>query len=160
MKRRYLIAFFAAVILGTALHFVYSLLPILPIGMLAPVNESMWEHLKLLYWPTLAAGFYLAHGKEDKRCAWCGILTAILLMPAVMLGVYYTLLAGFGVHALAIDLLLYYLTMAGGFYLAYRMEQNGKMRRLSNFAVIPVGLLGAALALFTAVPPFLPIFLP
>ena len=32
-------------------------------GLFAPVNESVWEHLKLFFWPTLAAAFVLTRKK-------------------------------------------------------------------------------------------------
>ena len=159
MKQRYCIAFLFAAVFGTALHFAYTLLPVLPVGFFAPVRESVWEHLKLLYWPVLLAGIFLCRGKPDQRRAWAGLLTAILLMPAVLLGIRYTLLAGFAFQSPVVDIALYYLVLAGGFRLAYRMEQQNAFRRIAEFAVIPVGLLGAALVLFTPAPPSLPVFL-
>ena len=38
---------------GTLLHFLYGLSgEFFLVGLLAPVNESVWEHLKLALWPT------------------------------------------------------------------------------------------------------------
>lgn len=37
---------------GTLLHFLYGLSgEFFLVGLLAPVNESVWEHLKLALWP-------------------------------------------------------------------------------------------------------------
>lgn len=42
------------VVLGSLLHFVYGLSGYWhPIGIIAAVNESVWEHLKLGFWPTV-----------------------------------------------------------------------------------------------------------
>ena len=160
MKKRYILAFFLAAAAGTLLHFLYDWLPVPLVGLFAPVNESVWEHLKLLFWNVLAAGFVLCRKKPDAQRAWSGFLAALLLMPLGLTGLYYLLAAGFGVTALWIDLTLYYLTLAGGFALAYSMEKSGKWSFLSGVMVLLVGLYGAALILFTLAPPELPIFLP
>lgn len=53
MKRSYFIAAIVAAAAGTALHFLYEVSPNLISALLSPVNESVWEHLKLLYWRPL-----------------------------------------------------------------------------------------------------------
>lgn len=59
MKKRYLIAFLVAAAAGSALHFFYEVLPNPLTALISPVNESVWEHLKLLFWPTLCAAWVL-----------------------------------------------------------------------------------------------------
>lgn len=158
MKKRWIAAFILTALAGSALHFAYDVCPTPLVGLFAPVNESVWEHLKLLFWPFLAAGFALTHRQEDKPAAWSGILLSLLLMPLFLLGVYYLLLAGFGVHGLVLDIALYALTLALGFCLARRVQQSGRLAYLSGVLVIAAGLYGAALILFTLAPPELPIF--
>ena len=97
MKKRYILAFFLAAVAGTLLHFLYDWLPVPLVGLFAPVNESVWEHLKLLFWNVLAAGFVLCRKKPDAQRAWSGFLAALLLMPLGLTGLYYLLAAGFGV---------------------------------------------------------------
>ena len=159
MKKRYAPVFVLTALVGTALHFAYDLCPVPLVGLLAPVNESVWEHLKLLFWPFLAAGFVLTCGQTDKPAAWSGVLLAELLMPLALLGVYYPLSAGFGVQSVVLDVLLYYLVLASGFALARRVSGTGRLAFLSGVLVILTGLYGAALILFTLAPPGLPIFL-
>lgn len=159
MRKRWIAAFVLTALAGTALHFAYDLCPVPLVGLFAPVNESVWEHLKLLFWPFLAAGFALTRRQEDKPAAWSGLLLSQLLMPLFLLGVYYPLRAGFGVESLAVDIGLYYLTLALGFWLAHRVSGSGKLAFLSGVLVIAAGLYGAALILFTLAPPELPIFM-
>ena len=158
MRRKWYLTALAAIAGGGGLHFLYDLWPSALTAVFAPVNESVWEHLKLLFWPFLAAGFALTHRQEDKPAAWSGILLSLLLMPLFLLGVYYLLLAGFGVHGLVLDIALYALTLALGFCLARRVQQSGRLAYLSGVLVIAAGLYGAALILFTLAPPELPIF--
>lgn len=159
MKKAYCLAFAAAALAGFGLHFAYALLPVPLVGLFAPINESVWEHLKLLFWPTLGAGFILTHAKPDQPRAWCGWLTALLLCPAVLLGAYYALFAGFGLRALWLDMALYVLVLGGGFRLAFAMEHSGRWSFLSGVLVLAAGLYGAALILFTLAPPDLPVFI-
>lgn len=65
MRRKWGLVFTLAVLGGAALHFLYDVWPNPLTAVLAPVNESVWEHLKLLYWPFLAAAFVLARGVDD-----------------------------------------------------------------------------------------------
>ena len=158
MKKRFWIAFFLTALAGAGLHFVYELCPLPIVGLFAPVNESVWEHLKLFFWPFLAAAFVLTRGQADGQRAWSGFLLAELLMPLLCMGGFYTLTAGFGVEALWVDLALYVVTMAAGFRLAYRRMLDGTAAWSAGVLVIAVGLYGAALILFTMAPPLLPVF--
>lgn len=160
MKKRYALAFFLAALIGTGLHFLYPLLPVPVVGLFAPMNESVWEHLKLLYWPFLAVSFLLCRKPVDAPTAWSGPLLAQLVMPVFLLGVYYILSAGFDVYSLWMDILLYYLTLALGTVTAYRVTRSGKLAYLAGVLVIGVGLYGACLVLFTMAPPDFPIFIP
>lgn len=43
------------ILLGSMLHFTFELSGGNPVvGVFSAVNESVWEHLKLAYWPALA----------------------------------------------------------------------------------------------------------
>ena len=49
-----LLGFAVTSLLGTVLHFLYDLLGgALWIAPFSGVNESTWEHMKLLFWPML-----------------------------------------------------------------------------------------------------------
>lgn len=158
MKKAFTIACVAAIAAGTALHFLYSLLPNPLTALIAPVNESVWEHLKLLFWPALAAAGALAFRVERPYALWGGFFLSELVMPAAMLGVYYLLKSCFGVEGLGVDIALYVLTMGFGFFLAYQITKRGKLERAAPYLLLPVVFYGAALILFTFAPPPLGIF--
>lgn len=160
MKRKWLTIGVLSILVGATLHFLYDLWPNPLTAVFAPVNESVWEHLKLLYWPFLAASFALTRGAEDGRRSWCGLLAGLLAAPALLLGAYYTLLAGFALHGLILDLVLYALAMAAGFALAWHLRRAARPSLLCGVLVIAAGVYGAALALFSFAPPALPIFQP
>ena len=62
MKRLCWMGWIGTVLLGIGLHALYTWRPIPLLGLFSPVNESVWEHLKLLYWPFLAVCGYCLLG--------------------------------------------------------------------------------------------------
>ena len=80
MKGRFFLAFVLTALVGSALHFGYDLCPSPLVGLICPVSESVWEHLKLLYWPFLASGFLLNRKAQDAQAAWSGTLAALLAL--------------------------------------------------------------------------------
>ena len=77
MKRLCCVGALMTALLGTGLHFLYTWQPIALFGLFAPVNESVWEHLKLLVWPFLLVCGLLAHWAPSRPSFWaaaCGSL--------------------------------------------------------------------------------------
>ena len=138
LSKSALLLFVVATLAGACLHFVYALFPNAVTACFSPVQESLWEHLKLLYWPMLAAALVLARGPR-RIAVWAGFFPAIVLQPVFLLALYYGLRA-LGVQGLAVDLTLYVLTMAGGFLLAARLSRSGPARRLTGASLLAVML--------------------
>lgn len=159
MKLRDALAFILTAGLGAALHFGYVLCPSPLVGLICPVNESVWEHLKLLYWPYLLAAFLQNRRAAESQAAWGGALAGLFAMPCALLGVYYTLEAGFSVTSGILNIALYLLSLALGFWIFAKTARTGVLSWLCGVLVILAGLYGAALILFTMAPPALPIFL-
>ena len=72
--------------LGTLLHFLYDLTG--EAAWVAPfsgVNESTWEHMKLLFWPMLLFAIVQSRFFSDQKNFWCvklrGILLGLTLIP-------------------------------------------------------------------------------
>ena len=96
MKRslgvRKLLGFMFVSIAGTFLHFLYDITGRnIAAGLISAVNESIWEHMKLIFYPMLLVAlteYRLV--KEDRarlRCSTlAGILLALMLIP-VLIGV-------------------------------------------------------------------------
>ena len=149
-----------AIIGGSALHFLYTALPNPLTALIAPVNESVWEHLKLLYYPTLLTAYLLSKCTMERQRLWSGFLIAVLAMPLFLVGVYYLLVCGFGVEGLLADIGLYVVTMAGGFALAYVFYRKEAAVRAAGVLAMLVILYGAFLVVFSFAAPHLGIFLP
>lgn len=157
MKKQYILAAVVAAVGGTALHFLYEVVPNPLIALFSPVNESVWEHLKLLYWPMLIAAFALSPLAEEKLNLWSGFLTALIAMPIFLTGLYY-LLGALCIRGLWVDITLYYITMAGGFLLAWYVSSRRRLTRAAPWLLMVVILYGAFLILFTFAAPDCGIF--
>lgn len=158
MKKALSIGFVCAALLGTGLHFLYTWCPLPLVGLFAPVNESVWEHLKLLYWPFLAVCIPLQFRAGSPAAFWGACAGAVLIMPAALLGVYYPARYGFGVESLAFDIILYLLILGLGFWLLGRLQKSAWVERRAGVLIMLAGLYGSALFICSAAPLDLPIF--
>ncbi|MGN1307797.1 MAG: DUF6512 family protein [Faecousia sp.] len=159
-KLCFLFACLGAIIGGSALHFLYTALPHPLTALIAPVNESVWEHLKLLYYPTLLTAYLLSTCTMERQRLWSGFLIALLAMPLFLVGVYELLVCGFGVEGLLADIGLYVVTMVGGFALAYVFYRKGVALRATGVLTMLVIFYGAFLIVFSFAAPHFGIFLP
>lgn len=92
MKKRInywqLAGFLVTSLLGTLLHFLYDWFnEAIWIAPFSSVNESTWEHIKLLFWSmfifTIVQSFFF----KDRQDFWCvkrkGIILGMLLIPLI-----------------------------------------------------------------------------
>ena len=148
---------------GTLLHFLYGLTgKVFAAGLFAPVNESVWEHLKLVLWPMALwwVGGYLWASRrwEIDAPAWfAATLAAVLTAQVTIVLLFYFYTGAFGVESLGADVLLFFLAVLLGQIVGLRLYQRGS----GVSALVPLALLAALLvlfAVFTLVPPNLPLF--
>ena len=81
-----LMGFAVTSLLGTVLHFLYDWLEgAVWIAPFSGVNESTWEHMKLLFWPMLLFAIVEYFFFRDREDFWCiklrGVLTGLCLIP-------------------------------------------------------------------------------
>ena len=100
-------------ILGTLLHFPYRWSGRNPlIGLIAPVNESVWEHMKLLFFPMLLFGLWNLKGVTDAcriSAFHAGLLMGTLLIPVL----FYAYTSVLGRNFLVLDIALFYICEIG-----------------------------------------------
>ena len=148
-KRTLILTCLLAMLAGTGLHFLYEWLPNPVTALLSPVNESLWEHIKILYWPYLAASAFLAWGRPTGMRPW--LLSLVILCP-LMLVLGLLLHAALALHALWLDIALYLGLMAFGFWFPVRFSGPFRGWRWRIPAILAF-LLGALILLFTFFPP-------
>jgi len=151
-------------VIGAVFHFLYNICGGFPIvGLIAPVNESVWEHLKMVVWPIIGwwTIYYLAnHDKQtiDKNkwftAALASLITAIMTIP--LLFYFYT--GAFGIESLLIDILILLLAVLFGQLMGLHVYKHSKGISANDVIIIFVGII-ALFMLMTLCPPELPIFL-
>ena len=142
---------------GTGLHFLFDWIPTPLTALISPINESVWEHLKLLFWPMLAGAVFLSRKAQNKERFWSSFFIALLATPALLLAIFYGLKA-IGIESTALDITLYYICMFFGYYLARWIYRKKKPEKVGGFVLMFLILYVASLVLFTFAAPDLPIF--
>ena len=149
------------VIIGTAFHFLFIWTnESIVAAFVSPVNESIWEHIKLLFFPMFAYALfeYSFWGKQYARF-WCiklkGILTGMALIPTL----YYTYTGIIGESLDWFNIVIFF-GVAGLVYLVEtKMFQGNKTCRIpSEYAFVILCISGIIFFVFTFYPPEIPFF--
>jgi len=146
---------------GTFLHFLYDLTgKSTAAALVSAVNESIWEHIKLVFYPMLLYSVAERHLTEEQTPSFrCIKLTGILLAMVCIPVVYYTYTGMFGISADWFNVTIFFLAAGAAYYLEYRLENSGCTCRISSgmwFAVLL--LIAAAFTAATFRPPRIPLF--
>ncbi len=148
-------------IMGTLLHFLYEWTgENIIAGLLSAVNESIWEHMKLLYFPMLIFALLenkLLRGKYENF--WCAKLFGLLLGLIAIPIIYYTYTGVLGISADWFNILIFFIAAAISFYLETKIIKGGRECIFSPTAAkIIILLIGLVFLIFTFVPPHIPLF--
>ena len=117
-----LVGFAVTALFGTILHFLYDWLgEAVWIAPFSGVNESTWEHMKLLFWPMFIYAIVQSlffRGRDD---FWCvklrGILIGLCLIPIL----FYTYNGVIGKSPDWINIAIFFISAAVSF--AYEMRR-------------------------------------
>lgn len=114
-------------LLGTLGHFAYEWSGNNPVvGLFTSLDESVWEHIKLLFFPMLVVGSFLVTSLKEKYPAvlpgiLAGNLAGCILIPVI----YYTYSGILGRNISWIDISIYYICVSIAFSIAYYMTEKG-----------------------------------
>ena len=148
------------IILGVISHFVYDLTGgNFFAGLFFPVNESTWEHLKLLFFPMFA--YALVAGKkieEQVPCIYNAMFTGILAGLGLIPVLFYTYTGILGYNVDWINIATYIISVVVAYYVVYREAQNCPEKETKLLRYLMYALL-LAFMIFTVYPPELGIFI-
>jgi len=149
------------VVVGTLLHFVLELSGHQPVvGVFSAVNESVWEHLKLGFWPALVWAFveYWAIKKSTNNF-FLAKTVGIYLTPIIIPILFYSYTSVLGESVLVIDILTFVVAVIVGQLVSYRLLTYRKLHdNWDKISLVALVLLGLAFVLFTFYPPHLSLF--
>lgn len=146
---------------GTLGHFMYDLCrESAVIGAICPVNESPWEHMKLLFFPTLIYTAFEAYKlKQDKFNVFFAKYAGVALAIWTSLSIYYTANGVLGESVEAISIASFYIAAAAGAALSYALINSSIGRGIPNGVSVGLMLATAIMfVLFTFEPPLIPLF--
>ena len=162
VKKYHYIAFLFILIFGTAMHFAYSFFCQNPlIAYFVPVNESPWEHLKLLFFPavTFSVFEYFVYGKTRKDF-WAIKMTALVFSMLFILVFFYTYSGILGFYLLPLDILDFVIADFLYCFISYKMYNNICVGSVSDSikGIAVIVLIALCFVIWTNNPPDLGLF--
>ena len=145
---------------GTILHFLYDWLGKAAwIAPLSGVNESTWEHMKLLFWPMLLFAVAQRFFFRDREDFWCvklrGILLGITLIPVI----FYTYNGVVGKSPDWFNIAIFFICAAIAYLYETRLFKAEKLRcRSSKAAIAALVTVALLFIIYTFLTPEIGIF--
>ncbi len=148
---------------GSLFHFLYNLSDQnILIGLIAPVNESIWEHTKMITIPYIIIfmTYYFINKNNIDINKWLfslliSIIIGIILVPVL----YYFYTESFGIDLVIIDILILLLTNILTVILFHRIYNNIKDTPPWYVSLLFLINIVFIYLIFTFNPPKLPIFI-
>lgn len=145
---------------GTLLHFLYDWLgEAVWVAPFSGVNESTWEHMKLLFWPmfifAIVQGFFF----KDRDNFWCvklrGTILGLLLIPVL----FYTYNGVIGKSPDWINIAIFFISAAIAYIYETRLFNSDKLQcKSQKSALIALCFIALLFVVFTFATPQIGIF--
>lgn len=146
-------------ILGVLFHFTYEWSnENLLVGTFSSINESTWEHLKLVFFPMLISliiGYiYIGNKIPNYICAKVqGIISAMLITIVL----FYTYTGIIGTNYSIVDISIFFISIALGQYIVYKIiKSKSNCNNLMTSIILLVIYL--CFIIFTFFPPYIEMF--
>ena len=152
---------FAVVSLGgTLLHFLYDWLGEAKwIAPLSGINESTWDHMKLLFWPMFIFAVAQSFFFEDRKDFWCVKLRGILLGISLIPILFYTYNGAIGKSPDWLNIAIFFISAAVAYLYETKLFNENRLTCKSPKTSISVLCIIALLfVLFTFRTPEIGIF--
>lgn len=156
-----IVGFFIISLIGSAFHFCFEWSGYFkPLALFCAVNESVWEHLKMGFWPAVfyAIVEFFTFGKIRKNFL-IAKTSAFYIIPIVIIVVYYLLEATIGKHAVWIDIALFVFAILISQLFSYKIITSPRdYSGYKGISFLLIALILIAFSLFTFSPPHLELF--
>lgn len=160
-RTRIILRYLFVAILGVFLHFAYELSGGNPIvGLFALVNESVWEHLKLLFFPMLVLTIWDLFTTHRNNLNFLPARTiGILAGMAFIVIAFYTITGVLGFNIAWLNILIYLVGVAVAFWIEKKAGRNCTYLSVP-LAIAILILFIVFFIVFMIAPPALGIFIP
>lgn len=163
LRKWHILGVFFVFIFGSLLHFAYDWSgQNVIVGLFSPVNESTWEHLKLLFTPILLITIleFFKYGRKSSGFLLTRAISTIIGLITIIT-VFYTYVGIIGENYLFLDIATFLLGVLATYWFSYNSLktksytiQSGNLLGLLMFI-----LLTACFIFFTFQPPHINLFL-
>lgn len=145
---------------GTLLHYLYEWTnESIFVAPFSGVNESTWEHMKLLFFPMLVFAIFQSFFSKDVKEFWCVKLYGTLLGLALIPVLFYTYNGIVGKSPDWINIAIFFISGLCAYYFEYRLFKNERIKcchpKIKLLALILIAVL---FVIFTFYPPEIAIF--
>ena len=163
MKRSFplwqLIGFGATSLFGTLLHFLYEWTgENVFAALVSGVNESTWEHMKLLFFPAFIFAIIQSRFFKDIYNFWCikfaGITSGLVLIPVI----FYTYNGAFGKSPDWVNITIFFVCAAVIYIMETRLYNQNFTCRYPMIALVGLCAIAISFIVFTFFPPHIPLF--
>ena len=154
-----IISTFIALILGTLLHFTYAWSGNnIFMGLFSAINESIWEHLKLVFFPMLITGIvdYFIF-KNDFQNFICSKTLGIIIAMLFTVIFFYTYTGIIGTNYAVLNIATFVISIILGEYLTYILTLNNFKCNRYVYTLILISITFAFL-IFSFNPPKINLF--
>jgi hypothetical protein len=146
-------------VLGTILHFLFEWTNNHFVASFSAVNESTWEHMKILFFPMLifAVIQWLFFGREYDGFWWIklfGITIGVATIPIL----FYTYNGAIGKTPDWLNILIFFIAAGLGFFVEYLLFQRDFYLPSPWIPILLLAVGVFAFVVFTYIPPQLLIF--
>ena len=145
---------------GTLLHFMYEWLEkAVLVAPFSGVNESTWEHMKLIFWPMFIFAIVQSFFFRDREEFWCvklrGILVGLMLIPVL----FYTYNGIIGKSPDWINIAIFFVSAATAYIYETRLFNADRLLcRSPKLAFTALLVIAFLFDLFTFITPEIGIF--
>lgn len=151
--------FTIAVALGSILHFLFDWTDAVFLAPISAVNESTWEHIKILFFPTFffAIVQYFFFREQYPAFWWIkfiGITLSLLSIPVL----FYTFNGAFGKTPDWLNITFFFISAGIGYFIEYLLFRKDFSLPYQQIALIILLLFVVLFFAFTFYPPRLPLF--
>ena len=153
--------FIVTSISGVLLHFLLQWTnESIVVAWFSAVNESTWEHMKLLFFPSfvfaLIQNRYIGREYTD---FWCikliGILSGVVLIPVL----YYTINGAFGMVPDWVNIAFFFVAVAFSYFIeTYFFKRDCINCKSSTKSLMILWMIALIFIIFTFIPPQIPLF--
>lgn len=160
LKNYFIFGTIFVLIVGTLSHFVYQWSGNNPIvGFFTPVNESTWEHMKLIFFPMLFITFAInSKLEQDFPCVTTSLKFGIILGTLLIPVIFYTYTGVLGYNLFFLDIATFIISVIASFYVAYKLTLSCRVENYETILTVLLIILSVCFIIFTYRPPNLGIF--